>query len=197
MKRNQNGFTIIELLVVLVMTSIVLVPLLISFTDSIIINRQAMQKRIAVSLAEGIQYSIEKIKFADYRTFLDDSYAANNDYLELDDSDCDSLFTSTSDQNICHAIFTMESANMVCDDTKCQLYLFDYDFNGQYDSLLSDTSLPAGVRNSLQTNQDILAEQSNPINTENLIWMVLWINYYDDPQLNLTTVGIIANDDPQ
>ena len=196
MKLNQKGFTIIELLATIVIISIVLVPLLFSFTNSIQINRQSLSQRIAASVAEGMQYSVEKIDFADYRTILDNAVNPSQYFAVIDASQCDSLFVSSIDQTICTAIFTSQSANFTCDSTMCKMYLFNYDIDGQYNTLINDTNLPQSVRNILSTNAEIIKAKDNPIDTQNLIWMILWIDYYDNPDLSLSVVGIIANDDP-
>ncbi len=196
MKMNQKGFSLIELLATIVVVSIVLVPLLFSFTNSVQINRQSLTQRIAASVAEGMQYSIEKIDFTEYRSILNQENRPNHYYADIDASECNTLFTATTDQTICNAIFTAQSANFTCDSDICKMYLFNYDFDGQYDNIINDTTIPESVRNALQTNDEIINAKNNPINTDNLIWMILWIDYYDDPNLTLAVVGIIANDNP-
>lgn len=195
MRHNNHGFSLIELMAVLVISSIVLVPLLISFTDSLTINRQARDSRIAASVTEGALYAIEKIDFADYRTPLSTENTAGNYYLELNVNECATIFLNASDVAICQSIFNMTSSNMSFDATTFKIYLFDYSLTtAEHNALIADESIEPNVRSELANNADILAAM-NGTDNQQLIWIILWLDYYDNPDLYMVATGIIANDD--
>jgi len=195
MIRNQKGFSLVELMAVLVLTSVILVPLLISFTNSIVENQKAQSSRLAASVAEGALYSFEKIDFAEYRAALDSAQAGGADYLELNVDNCATNFSNPSDITICEEIFNMISSNLSFDATTFKVYIFDYSLTtAEHNGLVTDGSIEESARDEINTNQDILDARDGADN-QNLIWFVLWLDYYDNPDQYLVATGIIANDD--
>lgn len=192
MKNNQKGFSLIELMAVLVLSSVVLVPLLLSFTNSLQANRQALTSRRAASVAEGALYALEKIEYNLY-----DTYLGVNDYVVLDADQCNTAFVDAIDQTICDTIFAMESANLSFPSSDFKIYLFRYNFSGEHATLVNDTNLPLSVRNELASNPDILEASLEPTGNLSLIWGIIWLDYYDDPDAYLVSAAIIADDDPR
>jgi type II secretory pathway pseudopilin PulG len=198
MKNNQKGFSLVELLAILVLFSVVLVPLLFSFNNSLLENRKAMTARVSASIAEGALYAIEKISFSDYRSSLDTAQNGGDLALELNEDECATVFTSATDIAVCDGIFSMTSASVSFNAATFRIFLFDYALTtAEHASLVNDTNLPQSVRNEINENADILAAiTESPPATQNLIWVMLWIDYYDDPDQFLVTTAILANDDP-
>ncbi|QMS85931.1 type II secretion system protein [Candidatus Xianfuyuplasma coldseepsis] len=191
MKMNQKGFSILELMAVLVIFSVILVPLLISFTNSLEINRQALTQRIAASVAEGALYAIDKIDYSQLALAVPEVGVDPDNYLTLDVNTCSTEFGGANDIAICESIFEMQSQNLTFDATEFKLYIFEY---GAYDEVVNDTSLPIDVRNVVALDADVIAANDAPI--DSLFWAVIWLDYFDDPDLILVNVGIVADEDP-
>lgn len=195
MKMNQKGFSLIELMAVLFISSVVLVPLLISFTDSIKINQRSQTNRIATTVAEGALYAFEKIDFIDYRTALSTENTNGNYYLELNLDECPNIFLNADDLAICESIFNMTSSNLSFTSSQFKVYMFDYSLTtAEYNALLANQSIEVSVRNELNNNTDIVAAL-NGVDTPHLIWVIIWLDYFDNPEQYLVATGLIANDD--
>lgn len=198
MKMNQNGFSLIELLAVLVLMSVALVPLLFSFTNSLRANEEALTGRLASSVGDGAIYAIEKIPFSSYRAALDSAQGGGALYLELNADNCDTAFTDPTEQIVCGNIFAMTSSNLSFDSSTFKIFIFDYSLTAtDHTSLYGNVNIPTSAQNEIETNSDILnAISTSPPATQNLIWMVIWIEFYESPQETMVFTGIIANDDP-
>ena len=140
----------------------------------------------------------KKIDFSKYRDALDTENNANNYYLELDYLDCDdvTILSVPNDQLICQSIFSLESSSKTFDETEFQVFMFDYSLTtAEFDQLTDISSpLPASVIKELENNDDILLAM-NGTDTQDLMWVMIWIDYFDDPDLYLVVTGLMANDD--
>lgn len=196
-KLNQNGFSLLEILAVLVLSSLVLIPMLTSFTNNLEANRQSLESRKAVSIVESSLNGIDKIDFVDYRDALDSAYLGGDRYLELNEDDCATVFTDPVNEAICDSIFSMTIADLTLDSNTYRMFLFDYNLTtAEHNALVGDTSLPQQVRDEIETNQDILDARNNPDDIQNLVWVVIWVDYFDSPDRYIINTTLIVNDDP-
>jgi prepilin-type N-terminal cleavage/methylation domain-containing protein len=196
-KNNQNGFSLLEILAVLVLSSVVLIPMLTSFTDNLNANRQSLESRKAVSIVESSLNGIDKIDFIDYRDALDSAYLNGDRYLELNEDDCSVVFTDPVNIAICDSVFGMTSVDLTLDSSTYRMFLFDFNLTtAEHNALVGDTSLPEQVRGEIETNQDILDALNDPDDIQNLIWVVVWVDYFDNPDRYIINTTLIANNDP-
>lgn len=202
MKLNNKGFSLIEILAVLVMSTVLLVPLMTSFTSTIQINDISQQRRNATSVASGTLYGLDKIDFSKFRTQLDDAYSSGDYYVEFNEDTCNTLTPppgtpASADENFCSYIFESIWNNLEFDVTSFKVYLFNYnmtstEFNyiinpNQTDQIMSQ------VQDEIANDTDITGKLDNP-NITTLIRVVIWLDYYDDPDRYVTLSGLIADD---
>ena len=112
--------------------------------------------------------------------------------------DCDdvNILIVPNDQLICQSIFSLESSSKTFDETEFQVFMFDYSLTDSEMLELTGPSstLPSAVINELENNDDIQLAM-NGADTQHMIWVIIWIDYFDDPDLYLVVTGLIANDD--
>jgi len=103
MVKNEKGFTIIELLAVIVISSIIITPLMFSLVSNVNINALLHIRRSSVSLAEGAIYGFDKLSYSDIETLQENS---TSHHLVFDSTSCDQL--DTNDESICDIVFLSE-----------------------------------------------------------------------------------------
>jgi len=193
MKRNQNGFSLIELLAVLVLSTVILVPLMASYTNSIRLNDRSQNHEIASSIADGAFYSIAKIDFSEFRTLLDTANGNNEFFIEVNGTTCDTLAAAAS-ENLCDNIFNQIWSNQTFDATEYKMYMFDYSLTtAEYNQLLADESIVPRVRNHIQNSTDITSTLDGT-DLQGVIRVIVWIDYYDDPDQFFVMEGLIADE---
>ena len=192
MKSNNRGFSLLELLAILFITTALIVPLLSSLVGNIEVNDRAQLRRSATAIAEGTVYGFEKIDFTELRSQLDTANSSVN-YIEYRFDNCSNL-PDTDDSDLCQYIFSQEWGALDLTAATFKVYLFDYALDSsQESSLIGNGSIEAEVVNEIQNNTDIQAEIDQTKIPE-LIRVVVWIEYYDDPLLHVVLTGLIFDD---
>ena len=182
MVKNEKGFTIVELLAVVVISSIIIVPLMFSLVANINTNTLLHTRRNSVSLAEGAVYGFDKLSYAELNGLLT---ASVDNYIEFDANTCTQL-SGSDDRAICNAIFGSEFSSVGFDYEHFKIFIYDYNVTSVIQSqLIIDPNLPAEVQEvigALTPSADL-----NP----GLIRITVWINYSDDPYNALVVSGLL------
>lgn len=188
MLKNNKGFSIVELLAVIIISSLILVPLLSAFTNTIEINDDEHTRRSAVNIAEGTLYGFNKISYTNLYNLLEAEKTGGGTYLTLDLNSCDSLAT-LEDQGFCTAIFTSIHNNLQLTPETFKVYLFDYNMTPlEYQNLTTNQTLPQLVRS------DLLAQDVNEGSITSLIRITIWIQQNDDPAQYMILSGLIKDE---
>lgn len=210
MKRSQNGFSLLEVLTVIIISTAVVIPLMRTLYGNFELNDRVQSRRDATSIADGSIYAMQKIDIDIFIDPVNGLLTTTNGngtyYIELhggtttfgsNDFTCDfdiSGLIDTADEEICEAIFSTIWNNLSLDWTEFKIYMFDYALTTtQYNSLVGNGSIELEAREAIQTDEDILATLDQPSIT-GLIRVVVWIDYYDDPDLEITLTGLIADE---
>ncbi len=193
MKKNQNGFSIVEVLAVLIITSIILVPLMSSFSGALELNDRSQQRLSATSVADSTLYGLEKLDYNDFRGKLDTANSNNDFYIELNEDEC-LLLDSTTDQFVCNQIFTTIWNNTSYSSATYKVFMFDYSLTtAEHTSLINNVLIPESARERIENDPDILASL-NGTDLSTLIRVVVWIDFFDEPDLYMILTGLIADE---
>jgi type II secretory pathway pseudopilin PulG len=192
MIQNKNGFSLIELMAILFITSAIIAPLISSLVGNIEINNRSQFRRSATSIADGSLYGLNKIDFSDLRAKLDVANGTTY-YVELNSDNCNTLINS-SDQNLCDQLFGTIWNNLTLDSSEFKIYLFNYALTAaQETSLTGNGSIEQQVRDVIATDAEIQGTIGTG-DVNDLIRVVVWIDYYDDPDQYVTLVGLVFNE---
>ena len=188
MVKNEHGFSLVELLAIIVITTTIIVPLLSSLVDNIEINYRMHNRRSASSVGDATLSAMEELTFADLETLVNDENVASNYYLELNGgTTCDQL--SPADQPLCDQIFGQVWNNLSFDDTTFRVFIYDYNLPQAYiDDLTTNTDIPIEVRNYMDT----LTTSSDP--NPALLRVSVWLLYADDPRGTVLFNGLITDE---
>ncbi len=188
MLRNNKGFSIMELLAVVFISSLIIWPLTTSLINNININARFHDRRSAVSIADGTMYGLDKVDFMDLFNKVDAANDSGDYYIELNETTCDTL-NSTSDQALCDQIFATIWNNLELDANEYRVFIYDYNLpQSSIDSLSSNTAIPVKVRDEIDT----ITASTTP--NSNLLRVTVWIQYYQDPVEDLVLSGLLFND---
>lgn len=195
MKLNQKGFSLLEIMAVLVIFSLLLFPLTSSFSDAYARNQRSQRRRIATGIASGTIYGLDKIDFSEYRGLLDTANTGGPYYIELNQDNCTLL--STESEPLCDQLFGSIWSSSTYDATTYKVYMFNYHLStNERDQLQSNGSIEQSVRDLFDPvtgDADIISNISD-VDTPTLIRVVVWVEYNFNPQLDLTLTGLIVDD---
>lgn len=184
MVKNEKGFTIIELLAVIVISSIIITPLMFSLVSNVNINALLHIRRSSVSLAEGAIYGFDKLTYSDIELLQD---GATDHHLVFDATSCGPL--STNDEAVCEIVFGSEFNNVSFDEDHFKVYIYDYNISqADQNSLLVNASIPQEVRDEIGDIQ--FSSDPNP----GLLRITVWVNYSDDPYDYTVVSGLLIGD---
>jgi len=188
MLRNNKGFSIVELLAIVFISSLIIWPLTTSLVNNIEINARFHDRRSAVSVASGTRYGLDKLDYADLFSKVDTANSAGDYYIELNQNTCSTL-SSTSDQSLCNQIFATIWNNLELDETEYRVFIYDYNLpQSSIDSLYANTAIPFEVRYDINT----ITASTSP--NSNLLRVTVWIEYSQDPQEESILSGLLFND---
>lgn len=196
MKLNNKGFTLIEIMAVLVISSIILIPLMTTLTGSINISQRSQMRRITSSVAVDALYGIEKIDFSEFRILLDTANGTSDYYIDVDSTVCNNL-TDPDAQTVCNSVLSTVWNNLSFTDAQFNIYMFDYVLTTtQWNALIANQSIDDLARNEIQNNPDILNNiNNNPANKiDTLIRVIIWFDYFDEPDQYYVLTGVIADE---
>lgn len=195
--KNNKGFSLLEIMAVLALSTIILVPLLNSLSNAYNANIRAQQRSNAMSISESSMLALEKIDFQEMRTLIDNN--GNNHYFELDADSCQSL-EDPLDISYCETIFSQIWNNETYTPDNFKIYLFDFRVDPGVKSTILGNDLPDSVITEINNFDEfeIVTFDEDPLNinnkpnVESLIRVVVWINYNEDPYKDVTTGGMIG-----
>ncbi len=191
MRLNDKGFSLIEIMAVLAITTIILVPLLSGLSDSYNANQRAQHRSNALSVAQGSIYAIDKIDFSEYRRELNDSHGSL-DYVELDKNQCD-VFQDEINIGTCTNIFNQVWNSEQFDENTFKIYLIDYRLTQDQYNNITGSDIPQEVKDAIMDNTDI-TDNIGEANVETLIRVVIWIQYYENPDKAITLEGMLVDE---
>ena len=190
--RNQKGFSLIELLAVILISSSILVPLLFSLAGNVEVNDRVNKRNAASQITISTIRGFDTIRFRD---ILDLPGLQTNNYIVFTVDNCNILPNPTAvhmnSREICEYVFTQKIAN--------------YDFTvEEFKLVIYPIALDETVKNTLLTEaandlpEDIVAEMNERIaigNPSNFILNItVWIDYSSTTDARIIRSEVIARD---
>lgn len=185
MLRNNKGFSLVELLAMVFITSVIIVPLMSTYVRNFELNDQQHTRRSALSIAQGTLYGFDKIDYTDLKSLVDTANSGSTYYIELNESTCSGL-AATTDQSYCTAIFQSIHNNLTLSATTYRVFIFDYNMPGaNVTALQANVTIPQQVRDEIGT-----LGITTGTNTA-LLRMVVWIHFENEPNLYVVLSGVL------
>ncbi|MCF7926081.1 MAG: hypothetical protein K9L74_00700 [Candidatus Izimaplasma sp.] len=201
MLRNNHGFSVVELLAIIIIATTLLFPLVATLANNIEINSRLHLRRSAASIAAGSLYGLDKIDYDDFRTTLDNANANGLYFVEYNQTTCNdtyfhdalgqtlNYFILDDDQALCTKIFDTIWNNLTLDSDHYKVFVYDYYLTQTViDALVANTTIPIEVRNEID---NITA---NDATNNELVRMTIWIKYFDDPPQVITFNGLMIRE---
>lgn len=198
MRFNNKGFSLIEIMAVLVMTTIILVPLLSGLSDAYNANQRSQHRSNALSIAQGAVYALDKIDYFEYEDLVSPTREIV-DYVEFNEDNC-SNFTNDSNVKICENIFSQIWNNDVYDQSTFRVFVFDFTLTvDQYDNITENEALPSEVSTKIEelyctdSPCDFIVDLDN--NIVSLKRVIVWVQYYEDPDKAIILEGLLVDEE--
>jgi len=188
MLRNNKGFSLVELLAIVVISSIIIWPLTTTLVNNIEINNRLHARYSGTSIADNTMYSFDKLDFVDLQDLVNTANGNNDYYIELNSTTCSTL-SSTADQALCTQLFATIWNNISLDETEFRVFIYDYNLRqNEINDLLGNGTLPQEVRNEI----GLMTASNDP--NPNLLRITVWIEYYQDPVYEIVLSGLLFDD---
>ena len=104
MLKNNRGFSMVELLAMIIITSAIIFPLLTSLVDSFEVNSIMHDRKSAITITETTIYAFNKLSYQDLANKVDTANTNGDYYIELTEANCDTLIFP-DDVDLCLRIF--------------------------------------------------------------------------------------------
>ena len=190
--RNQKGFTLIELIAVILISTTVRVPLLSGLIGNFEVNKRMHARKAASSITLTTLSAFEKVHFDNLDNQLGDDLI-----VEITQNDCDE-FTFDVDNpyrimpsdEVCMMIFEQEwnSIQFTGEDT-FKVFLYPYHLTeNEIDTILGMESVPDRVKNEI----DELTPSDDT--DEDILRMSVWIEYDDDTGQDIAASGVVSRE---
>jgi|GEM_PF-4087575 len=88
MKNNQKGFTLVELIGVIAISSIIIAPLLFSLVNNFEVNTRQMQRSAAATISQASILAFQDVYFRDITDIIDQAILNEDMYLALNGNNC-------------------------------------------------------------------------------------------------------------
>jgi len=142
MLKSKKGFTMVELLAMIVITTAIIFPLLNSLIDSIKVNDVMHNRKSAITISETTIYAFGKLSFND----LSNNISPTTYFVELNKDNCVSILADPKDDEICVKIFDTMWNNLTFDASTFRVFIYDYSLTpGQIGSLSTNPNIPVAV----------------------------------------------------
>lgn len=190
MQQNNKGFSLVEILAMIIITTAIIFPLLTTLIDSFEINRLMHDRRSAITVSETTVYAFDKMNFSDLRNQVNDANDITNKYyIDFDVDKCINL-TVNDDETLCGRIFDSIWNNVNFDKENFRVFIFNYNLTADQIRILSEdmTDIPKVVRDKIALIPENLASN------DNLLRIEVYIRYADGELGTTTLSGYLYNE---
>ncbi len=186
--KKQDGFSLIELLAVILIVSTLLVPLLFSLTSNFGINVQAIRRNSSNLIGISSIQAMNQIDFINYADLLE-----TDDYLVLDRTSCGLLPSDdggdiASSFEICEMVFDSKLQNEIITNTDAfKIYVYPYfmtETNKQ--TFLNEADEPGYVLDEMDARIRVISDDDRDFFIYNI---TVVITYDQDNQRRMITSG--------
>lgn len=194
MIKNNKGFSLVELLAMILITTILIYPLMQALVKNIEVNERLHLRQSATSIASTSLYGFEKLDYDKLYGLLDDKNTNGEYILELNALECDSLTSGSADELLCIEIFNLISNNFTAGAEEYKVFIYNYNLPvGYYNELTreNNTSIPEEVKDQIRILDTSESDEPSP---ETLLRVTVWIKYYNDPPYYVVLSGLIFDE---
>ena len=196
MIKNNKGFSMVELLAMIIITTVLIYPLMQSLVKNVEINERFLSEQSATTVANSTLYGLGKINFANIYSLV---VLANTDgdyYIEINADNCSDLaVANVADETICTNIFGIVSNNFTAGSAEYKVFIYNYALSQTYfDALTAETNtnIPDEVK--------VEIEKLTPVpdlgytSPESILRVTVWIQYYNEPPYYVVLSGLIVDE---
>jgi type II secretory pathway pseudopilin PulG len=198
---NEKGFSLIEILAVILITTSILVPLLVSLSGNFQVNVRMINKSVATSLTTEALLSFQNMYYQDVEIALNNH---DRPFLKFTENEgCDLLrdystapinsFTLyNSNQRVCEYVFEMQAINRSFSDDQFMVIVYPFRvpedeytaYIASVNQAYTDGEIPIEVRDRLLT---VTSGSSLRI-----LRTIVWIQYGETSGSNVIRTGLLS-----
>lgn len=192
--RNQKGFTLLELMAVIVLATTVLVPMLSGLIGNYEVNARMHQRKAASSLSLTTIAAFEKVHFDNI-----DRHLGTQNIAEVTLEDCPTFDIDITNPNnyryissaeVCDRIFNQEwNSIQFIEEGTFRVFFYPYHLSDtEISAITSDSTIPNKVRNEVSE-----LTPSTQVDDE-ILRITVWIQYDDKTEQSVVASGVVNRD---
>jgi prepilin-type N-terminal cleavage/methylation domain-containing protein len=195
--RNQKGFSLLELMAVIVLATTVLVPMLSGLIGNFEVNKRMHARKAASSITLTTISALDKVGFDNF----EDAYLLKTrpeSIVEITQGDCgDFDFTEPSPNyrrgsgEVCDMIFSQEWNSIKFDAAETfKVFLYPYYLDeAEINNILSLNDIPKRVLGEIEDLTPSMGKIDGDIYR-----VTVWIQYDQDTELDIVSSGVITRE---
>lgn len=193
---KEDGFSLVELLVVIFISTTVVVPLLFSLVNNLETNVRFINRSAASQLAETTFQGFQTMNYTNLRSHNDlDTSTGGPGYIEFNKNQYCSAGTFTpypnNNEAICHELMNAMANNVTFDETQFRVFVYPhYITEAEINNLLNDLTIPEEIREYISE----LTPTTNPPDVAPLLNISIFIQYDSRDQDVFTRHGVLSRD---
>ena len=202
--RNEKGFSLIEMLAIILIASTVLLPLLVGLTGNIRVNDTMINRSIAATIAATTLQTFETMYFKDLEEQLNNPDNGDGVVLIFNaEQGCENLkltapstqfYIFLSNRETCNRVFEIESINRSFESEQFMVFIYPFTLESEAAKNAFDTAIdqneniPEDVK--AQIKREVTVTESG--RTFRVLRVLVWINYGEQERQSIVRTGLLS-----
>ena len=143
MLKNNKGFSLVELLAMIIITTVLIYPLMQSLVKNVEINERLLSEQSATTVANSTLYGLGKVSFANLYSLVDSANTSGNYFVEINTDTCSDLaVVNIADETICTNIFGIVSNNFTAGSAEYKVFIYNLGYSFIFKTFMSHNMTP-------------------------------------------------------
>ena len=201
--RQNKGFSLIEMLAALLVTSAIIVPLLFSLTASVATNDIMIKRSVATSMTSAALQGFQTMYYTDIENKIND--IGNGHFLAFNrDNGCSilrnnrpfsptSIQTAANNRALCDNIFEIQNINTTFDGNQYQVFVYPFQVEAANLTAYQNAIDQAHANGIIpdETLRDLM--KNIPVGQSiNILRVTVWIQYGDGSNQVVIRSGLLS-----
>ena len=201
-KNKNNGFTLIEMLAVILIATTILIPLLSGYINNFEVNTRMHSRKAASSISYSTIEAFDKLNYDTLSELVYD-VDPEDGLITLTKDDCDIFEGEETDleddeflpndditqQEVCNYIFSLTFADIDFDSQSFQVFLYPYYFSQDTMNAYLDMDIPQLVKDEIQF---VMPEDEQE--ADSIMRISVLIEYDSERESQYVASGVVTRD---
>lgn len=195
--KNEKGFTLIELIAVILISTTVLVPLLSGLIGNFEVNKRMHARKAASAITLTSVDAFDRVPFHNFEILYYSVNPADDILMEITKDDCinfvsenDNYAGDMTSEDVCEMIFEQEWNNIRFDEPGTfKVFMYPYYLEqDEIDAITDREDVPESVLNEVRSLTPSAKEN------EDVYRLTVWIQYDQEYDKDIVSSGVVTRE---